>query len=250
MDTEDLRLAVYHHLAGTGRAPVNGALAAVFDVEEDEIVAGLEALDEERHLVLRDGRIVMAHPFATIPLGFSVMGSDTLWWGGCAWDSFALPHLLPDEDEVLVATTCPGCGAALSWVVGTEAPPAGDEVAHFLVPTAHLWDDVVHTCGHQRLFCSEACVDRWLSDSGNERGYVMDLPTLWRLARGLVRRPARPGLRPAGTRGGPRLLPRGRPRGGVLGPLTGLAAGTRRGPPLSWTAQGDAHNGVRRPRSR
>ena len=26
-----------------------------------------------RHIVLRDGRIVMAHPFATIPLGFSVM---------------------------------------------------------------------------------------------------------------------------------------------------------------------------------
>lgn len=31
MDTEDLRLAVYHHLAGTGRAPVNAALAVVFD---------------------------------------------------------------------------------------------------------------------------------------------------------------------------------------------------------------------------
>jgi len=83
-----------------------------------------------------------------------------------------------------LATTCPGCGAALSWVVGTEAPPEGDEVAHFLVPTAHLWDDIVHTCGHQRLFCAEACVGRWLADTGHERGYVMDLPTLWRLAEG------------------------------------------------------------------
>ena len=184
MDTEDLRLAVYLHLADTGRAPVTGALAAVFDVDEDEVVEGLEALHDARHLVLRDGMVVMAHPFATIPLGFSVMGADTLWWGGCAWDSFALPHLLFDEDEVLVATTCPGCGAALSWVVGTDAPPEGDEVAHFLVPTSHIWDDVVHTCGHQRLFCSAACVDQWLAASGNDRGYVMDLPTLWRLARG------------------------------------------------------------------
>ena len=32
----------------------------------------------------------MAHPFSTVPLGFSVMGNRTLWWGGCAWDSFAL----------------------------------------------------------------------------------------------------------------------------------------------------------------
>ncbi len=184
MDVEDLRLAVYHHLAETGRAPVNAALAAVFDVEVDEVVAGLEVLHDARHLVLRDGRIVLAHPFATIPLGFSVMGERTLWWGGCAWDAFALPHLVPDVDDVLVATTCPGCGSALAWVVGTEAPPEGDEVAHFLVPTSRIWDDVVHTCGHQRLFCGAACVDRWLADSGNERGYVMDLATLWRLAAG------------------------------------------------------------------
>jgi hypothetical protein len=197
VDTEDLRLAVYHHLAGTGRAPVPAALAAVFDVDEAEVEAGLQELHDDRHLVLRDGRIVMAHPFATIPLGFSVMGTDTLWWGGCAWDAFALPHLVPDEGEVLVATTCPGCGRALAWVAGTDGPPEGDEVAHFLVPVEHMWDDVVHTCGHQRLFCNEACVDRWLGATGNERGSVMDLDTLWRLAsrwyegrldRGYVRR--------------------------------------------------------------
>jgi Alkylmercury lyase len=42
-----------------------------------------------------------------------------------------------------------------------------------------LWDDVVHTCGNQRLFCSEECVDRWLNATGNTRGYVMDVDTLW-----------------------------------------------------------------------
>lgn len=34
-----------------------------------------------------------------------------------------------------------------------------------------MWDDVVHTCSNQRLFCS-----------GLQSGYVMDLATLWRLA--------------------------------------------------------------------
>jgi hypothetical protein len=56
-------------------------------------------------------------------------------------------------------------------------------VAHFLVPVAHMWDDVVHTCGNQRIFCGEPCVDHWLERTGRDRGYVMDLPTLWRLAR-------------------------------------------------------------------
>lgn len=187
IDDEDVRVALYRTLATTGRAPDDEGLADEVGGTAEEVRASLERLHEARHVVLREGHagesdVVMAHPFATIPLGFSVMGSATLWWGGCAWDSFALPHLLPDEPEVLVATRCPGCGRALSWVVGREAPPEGAEVAHFLVPVPHIWDDVVHTCGNQRLFCDEACVDRWLADSGNQRGYVMDLATLWRLA--------------------------------------------------------------------
>jgi hypothetical protein len=175
VDTEDVRLAVYHSFAETGRAPDLGAVAD----------GALRELHEQRHVVLdRDGRIVMAHPFAAVPLGFSVMGRETLWWGGCAWDSFALPHLLPQEPAVLIATTCPGCGAALAWVVNRHAAPEGEEVAHFLVPAAHMWDDVVHTCGYQRLFCGEACVSTWLERTSRERGYVMDLGTLWRLAQG------------------------------------------------------------------
>src|SRR4051794_21316049 len=121
MDAEDLRVAIYESFARTGRPPQLGPDAA----------DALRQLHDQRHVVLgKDGQIVMAHPFATVPLGFSVMGSRTLWWGGCAWDSFALPHLVPGEPEVLVATTCPGCGAALAWNVGREAPPSGDELAH------------------------------------------------------------------------------------------------------------------------
>ena len=94
MDREDLRLAVYRAFAETGRAPDAGALAAQLGAEASEVVAGLSELARGRHLALGDrGEIVMAHPFSTVPLGFSVMGARTLWWGGCAWDSFALPLL-------------------------------------------------------------------------------------------------------------------------------------------------------------
>jgi hypothetical protein len=143
----------------------------------------MRRLADQRHLVLdHDDAVVMAHPFATVPLGFAVMGTSTLWWGGCAWDAFAIPHLVTTEPDVLVATRCPGCDRALSWVVGRDGPPRGPEVAHFLVPVAQMWDNVIHTCAHQRLFCSETCVTNWLAETGNERGYVLDLGTLWRLA--------------------------------------------------------------------
>ncbi len=183
MDPEDLRVAVYRSFADTGRAPEVATLAERFGTN-DAVIDGLRALAHARHLVLDpDDRILMAHPFAAIPLGFSVMGNSTLWWGGCAWDSFALPHLLPDQGPVLIATNCPACGQAHAWNVGIDIPPVGSQVAHFLVPVAHMWDDIVHTCSHQRVFCSSQCVDDWLERSGHERGYVMDLSMLWRLAR-------------------------------------------------------------------
>lgn len=182
MTDEDLRLTIYGAFAAEGRLPDHGLLARQAGLASAELTAALERLAEARHVALRDGEVVMAHPFSTGPLGFSVMGRRTLWWGGCAWDSFALPHLLRDEPDVLVATRCPGCDRPLSWVVGRDGPPPGSEVAHFLVPTARIWDDVVHSCANQRLFCDEPCVEVWLARTAERRGYVMDLATLWRLA--------------------------------------------------------------------
>ena len=198
MDIEDLRLAVYRAFAVTGRAASGVDLANKLAVTLAEVRRGLRELHEARHLVLSaQGEIVMAHPFSAVPLGFSVMGRDTLWWGGCSWDSFALPHLLPAEGVVLVATRCPACSRPHAWNVGATEPPSGDQVAHFLVPAARMWDDVVQTCRHQRIFCSEQCVADWAGEHGTEPGYVTDLGTLWQFAshwyegrmdRGYVRR--------------------------------------------------------------
>lgn len=185
MDDRDeaVRLTIYTTLAATGRLPSATELADATRRSVSEVDEALEALATKRHLVFDgDHRIVLAHPFATRNFAFSVMGEHTLWWGGCAWDAFAIPNLVPDEPSVLVATTCPACGTAHSWTVTDDGPPEGTQVAHFLTPMAHVWDDVVHACENQRIFCDEACVDRWLDESGNERGAVFDLATLWRLA--------------------------------------------------------------------
>jgi hypothetical protein len=183
MGTEDVRVAVYQAFRTTGRAPSAGQLAEALQTSIEVISESLAELAAQRHLVLdEEGAIVMAHPFSAIPLGFSVMGANTLWWGGCCWDSFALPHLVTEEPDVLIATRCPGCDLATAWVVTRESPPTTDWIAHFLVPVARMWDDVVHTCFNQRLFCSEACLDQWLEAHDYQKGYVMDTDTLWGLA--------------------------------------------------------------------
>ncbi|ONI70319.1 hypothetical protein ALI144C_47485 [Actinosynnema sp. ALI-1.44] len=211
-----VRVAVYTHFARTGDAPSVADLAADTGLEQSDVRLALAALHESRDLVMDRDEIVMAHPFASIPLGFSVMGAETLWWGGCAWDSFAVPHLVESEPDVLVATRCPACDTPHAWVVGREAPPSGDQVAHFLTPAARVWDDVVHACANQRLFCSTDCVETWLD--GREPGYVMDLATLWRLARGWYAGRMQPGY----TRREPATAAAYFAEVGLRGPFWGL----------------------------
>lgn len=178
---KDARFRIYDSFAKNGVAPTLEELAEHTSLGISEIQVILKDLASSRHIVIDDHyRILMAHPFSSIPLGFSVMGSSTLWWGGCAWDSFALPNLL--STQVVVATTCPNCSQAHSWRVDPNMAPSGQQIAHFLIPTNKMWDDVVYTCGNQRIFCNESCLNLWLEATRNDYGYSMDLQTLWKLS--------------------------------------------------------------------
>lgn len=180
--TESLRIAIYRALAQTGTLPPRHVLSESVGLSESQYEEAIGELAATRNVILRDGEVEMAHPFATRSFGFSVMGSDTLWWGGCAWDAFAIPNLVPDAPSVLVATTCPACGTAHAWTVTNDGPPEGNQVAHFLTPADKIWPDAAHACENQMIFCSESCVDDWLARTGHTRGYVMSLETLWRLS--------------------------------------------------------------------
>ena len=179
---KEVRFRIYEGFAKYGAPPTPEDLARDTSLTISEIQTVLQELATTRNIVINEHyRILMAHPFSSIPLGFSVMGTSTLWWGGCAWDSFALPNLL--STEVVVATTCLNCSRAHSWRVDPDTPPQGQQIAHFLIPTSRMWDDVIHTCGNQRIFCDELCLKKWLKNSGNDYGYSMDLETLWNLSR-------------------------------------------------------------------
>ena len=181
---EDVRLLVYSELAGAGRVDGADSLAARLDVPATVVDQSLQHLQDSRDLVLTDhGEIVLAHPFAMRNFGFSVMGKDVLWWGGCAWDAFAIPHLVPDEPAALIATRCPGCGTPHAWNVTRDECTQGDQVVYFATPMRHVWDDVVHACSNQRIFCSDECVDAAIGRQPPAvTGVRFGIPTLWRLA--------------------------------------------------------------------
>jgi Alkylmercury lyase len=181
---ENLRVAVYSQLAETGRVEDTEGLAARLQAMPESVRTGLRLLHDRHDLVLDEaGSIVLAHPFATRSFGFSVMGEDTLWWGGCAWDAFAIVHLVGRETSTLVATTCPQCRSPHAWNINRNEPPRGDQAVYFATPMAKAWEDVIHTCSNQRIFCDNRCIDEYLVTHPRLRGGArFDIATLWHLA--------------------------------------------------------------------
>jgi len=198
IDLTQARLHVYRRFADDAAAATPAELAAAFGVTGAEALQALRDLDGA-HLVVLDRartRIVMAHPWSAGPIGFTVSSAVQKWWGGCAWDSFAIPALT--GQDCLVATHCPACGRPLALDVAPGEPPgpdAGPLVAHLPVPALRMWDDVVDTCSRQRLFCSREHVTEWLARTGTDRGEVLDLTALWRLATGWYAGRLTPGYR-------------------------------------------------------
>ena len=139
-----------------GRPNVAEAWRRSFEATEDEIDAGLRALHDARQLVLGDDRRDRHGP-PVLGRAAGLQRDGTRACGGavCAWDAFALPHVVTDEPDVLVATRCPACDGAARLGRRARRPAATEtQVAHFLVPTRDMWADVVNTCANQRLFCS------------------------------------------------------------------------------------------------
>ena len=71
---ERTRFAIYTHFAEDGALPSRSELAEELAIGPAEYDAALAELADARHVVLTNGEIEMAHPFATRSFGFSVMG--------------------------------------------------------------------------------------------------------------------------------------------------------------------------------
>ncbi len=161
----EVRLAVYRGFLEEGHAPEPSTLAAQLEIPLDEVEASLLRLAEQHILVLEKGsaRVRMAMPFSHVRTGFRVEVPFLAWYANCAWDALGIPallhgaHRLPAQSPQRIIAACPDCDETLTLVFhGAGAPPVlvpnhPDEplpeppVAHFVVPAARWWDDILHT---------------------------------------------------------------------------------------------------------
>lgn len=145
LDTK-VKLAIYEITAETGRIPNSSDVSHKIDIEESDVVAAFGRLHAKR-LLLPEPRdptkIRMAPPFSGISTKFPVEANNRKYYANCVWDAFGVAAAL--HADAISRASDGQTGEPLMLEVKNGAPVLKSYVAHFAVPAAHWWDDLVFT---------------------------------------------------------------------------------------------------------
>lgn len=141
-----VKLAIYKITAGTGSVPNATEVAGSIDASEPDVTAAFQRLHSKRLLVPEPGdptRIRMAPPFSGIPTAFPVDAQGRRYYGNCVWDAYGIAAAL--HVDAVIPAQDGYTGEPLTLEVQNGSPILQPYVAHFAVPAAQWWDDIVFT---------------------------------------------------------------------------------------------------------
>lgn len=109
-----------------GSVPIEALTPALVDRDPAEIADALRELDEKDMVVLLDGQVVLAYPFAGAPTRFRVVLPDGRErYAVCAVDALGIPPML--GQPVTIHSQCHHCGDPLRLEVGPTGPLGASE---------------------------------------------------------------------------------------------------------------------------
>lgn len=138
-----VRAEVYDGAIRRRRVPSIADLALALRTPEGEIRTALANLADAHMLVLQpeSGEVLMANPFSAVPTPFVVTTERGSWYANCIWDGMGVAAML--KSDAVIETSCGCCGAAMRLDIPKECRDDDPRVAHFAIPAAHWWDDIV-----------------------------------------------------------------------------------------------------------
>ena len=131
-------------------APMNGRpipsraeIAAQTGDALTDVSAAFDRLAAAHMIVLQrdSGEVLMANPFSAVPTPFFVRAGDRSWYANCIWDAMGVAAML--NTDVTLDTSCGCCGTAITLRLPQDCEDSDERVAHFAIPAAHWWDDIV-----------------------------------------------------------------------------------------------------------
>jgi len=145
LDTR-VKLAIYEITAETGRVPNSSEVSRKIDINEAEVLGAFARLHAKRLIFPEPSdpsRIRMAPPFSGIPTKFPVEANGKRYYANCVWDAYGIAAAL--HCDAVSHASDGHTGEPLTLEVKNGKPVLKTFVAHFAVPAAHWWDDLVFT---------------------------------------------------------------------------------------------------------
>jgi len=142
----EVKLAIYEITAETGRVPNSADVARKTDMDEEEVLGAFGRLHTKRLLLPEPGdptRIRMAPPFSGVPTTFPVEADGKQYYANCVWDAYGIAAAL--HCDAISRASDGHTGEPLTLEVKDGTPILKSYVAHFAVPAAHWWDDLIFT---------------------------------------------------------------------------------------------------------
>jgi DNA-binding transcriptional MocR family regulator len=141
-----VKLTIHSITAETGRVPNSSEVARKLDIDEADVLDAFARLHAKRLLVPEPGdfsRIRMAPPFSGIATAFPVEANGKRYYANCVWDAYGIAAAL--HADAIIPASDGHTGEPLTLEVKNDQPALNSYVAHFAVPAAHWWDDIVFT---------------------------------------------------------------------------------------------------------
>ena len=145
LDTK-VKLAIYEITAETGHVPNSSEVSRKIALGEDEVIASFARLHAKRVLLPEPGdptHIRMAPPFSGVPTKFPVEANGKKYYANCVWDAYGIAAAL--HCDAVSRASDGHTDELLTLEIKNGAPILKPYVAHFAVPAAHWWDDLVFT---------------------------------------------------------------------------------------------------------
>lgn len=142
---QNVRFFVYDHTMQAGLPPTTIETASALSYSRAEVRASFQRLAAAHILVLQKetGEILMANPFSAVPTPFRVLVGQRAYYGNCIWDAMGIPAML--KQDAVIQASCSCCSTAMSLKITGDSLEPATGLAHFAVPAAHWWDNIVFT---------------------------------------------------------------------------------------------------------
>jgi hypothetical protein len=139
----EIRRLVYDGAIERCAIPTRRELAGVTGSSLEAVDDALRELADAHMFVLQrdSGEVLMANPFSAVPTPFVVTIGPRRWYANCIWDSMGIAVML--GADAMLETSCGCCGTAMSISMPRDCRD-DERIAHFPIPAAHWWDDIVY----------------------------------------------------------------------------------------------------------